>query len=149
MFALEPIKNSEIVVIWGGTLFTRSQIRAGKAKPHGISEIGEGLYLASLPHEPNSPDDFMNHSCDPNVGMADEVTLVARRDIVAGEELTADYAMWSTDPDWVLHTPCNCGSPLCRKKITGNDWKLDELQSRYDGHFSPFINTRVGKCKER
>ena len=85
----------------------------------------------------------MNHSCDPNVWMNDEVTLVAMRDITAGEELTADYAMWSTDPSWTLPTPCGCGSRPCRRTVTGSDWKLKDLQERYRRHFSPYINDRI------
>jgi len=37
---------------------------------------------------------FINHSCEPNVGFAGNVVLVAMRDIEAGEELTTDYAMF-------------------------------------------------------
>jgi len=84
MFAREPIKKGDVVVIWGGTLMTEEDIKAGKARRHSIAAIDEGLYLAGLPNEGDSPDDFMNHSCDPNVWMKDEVTLVARRDTQAG-----------------------------------------------------------------
>ena len=148
-FTLQAITEGETVFIWGGTVFTQAEIRTGKARKHSVAEIGEGLYLASPLDEPESSDDFMNHSCDPNIWMQDEVTLVARRDIESGEELTADYAMWSTDPDWVLHKPCDCGSPLCRKRITGNDWKLEALQGRHRDHFSPYINERIRNWKRR
>lgn len=40
---------------------------------------------------------FINHSCDPNVWMLDEVTLAARRKVQQGDELTGDYAMWEAD----------------------------------------------------
>ncbi len=143
MFARRAIDKGERVVIWGGTVFTEEEIREGKARKHSVAEIGEGLYLAAGRGEPESPDNFMNHSCEPNVWMDDEVTLVAMRDITAGEELTADYAMWSTDPNWTLPNSCGCGSRLCRRTVTGNDWKLRDLQERYRRHFSPFINDRI------
>lgn len=143
MFAREPIKKGEVVVIWGGTLMTEQDIRAGKARKHSITAIDEGLYLADWADEDDSPDNFMNHSCNPNTWMKDEVTLVARRNIKAGEELTADYAMWESDESWVLHQECRCGSKLCRKIITGKDWRLEELEERYKNHFSPFINKRI------
>lgn len=38
----------------------------------------------------------LNHACDSNLWMADEVTLIARRHIVSGEELTVDYALFTT-----------------------------------------------------
>ncbi len=80
--------------------------------------------------------------------MKDEVTLIARRDIQAGEELTADYAMWESGEDWVMHQECFCGSEHCRKVITGKDWRLKELQERYANHFSPFINERISRLRK-
>ncbi len=85
----------------------------------------------------------MNHSCDSNLWMRDEVTVVARRAIAAEEELTIDYALQSGLPVDVLGESCRCGSPVCRGVITGNDWQLKELQERYRGHFSPFLNERI------
>ncbi len=147
MFAREAIEEGVVVVIWGGIVFTGADIRERRAREHSVAAIGEGLYLGAALDEAESPDDFMNHSCHPNIWMQDEVTLVARRDIEAGEELTADYAMWSTDPEWVMHRQCNCGSSLCRKSVTGNDWMLEELQRRYRGRFSPYINERIERLQ--
>jgi len=147
MFTHKSIKAGEVVVVWGGLVFTELEKIVGKAKPHTIAAIDEGLYLAAPLDDSDSPDDFMNHSCDPNIWMDDEVTLVARRDITAGEELTADYAMWEADLNWILHKPCNCGTALCRQSITGRDWELEDLQRRYGDHFSPFINKRIEKSK--
>jgi hypothetical protein len=52
-----------------------------------------------------------------------------------------DYALFTAQPGWAMH--CRCGSPLCRHRVTGNDWKLAGLRERYRGHFSPFINDRI------
>jgi hypothetical protein len=35
---------------------------------------------------------------------------------------------------------CHCGSARCRGKVSGEDWKLPELQQRYGNYFS--INFR-------
>jgi uncharacterized protein len=75
--------------------------------------------------------------------MKDEATLMARRNIETAEEITADYMMWEADEEFVAAWRCNCGSPLCRGKVTGRDWKVVELQERYKGHFSPFLNERI------
>ena len=77
--------------------------------------------------------------------MTDEVTLVARTDIAAGEELTVDYALFTTGPVTWIDGPCRCGSPHCRTVPRGGDWMLAEVQHRYRGHFSPFINERIAK----
>lgn len=89
------------------------------------------------------PADFMNHSCDPNVWMQDEVTLVARRDISPGEELTIDYALFEADENWARRWECRCGTELCRSVYTGRDWQRQDLRESYQGHFSPFINERI------
>lgn len=141
MFACEPIRRGEVVVIWGGEVFSESDLKADKARDRSVVPIGEGLYLGDGYDVPESLDEYMNHHCDSNVWMQDEVTLVAKRDIAQGEELTIDYAMWETDPAWQME--CNCGSPVCRQSITGNDWQLLEVQMRYKGHFSPYVAARI------
>jgi uncharacterized protein len=147
-FARLPIHAGEVVMVWGGTVFTEADVRAGKARPNSGSAIDEGLYLGDAADAPDSSDYYINHSCDPNLWMLDEITLAARRDIARGEELTADYALWETDPAWMLQ-PCLCGSTLCRHRITGSDWKLPELQACYHDHFIPIINRRIEKLRPR
>jgi SET domain-containing protein len=54
-----------------------------------------------------------NHSCDPSaeaVRDGDRVALVARRDLVAGEEITFDYGFGLAD---ALANPCRCGAAGC------------------------------------
>lgn len=147
LFAAAPLKAGEVVMIWGGQLFTEAEIAAGKAARGSYSVIAAGLYLGTAVEEGKHPDDFMNHACDPNVWLDDAVTLVARRDMAAGEELTANYALWEADESWVARWTCQCGSPLCRRVITGQDWRLPELQVGYGQHFSPFINERIRRLR--
>lgn len=142
MFATSRIRQGEVVIVWGGILMSEEEVRTSKVRPGSVAAIGEGLYLVDLQDE-EDPADFMNHSCDPNVWMEDEVTLVARRDITAGEELTIDYAMFEVDEDWVGGWECRCGTQLCRGVYTGRDWRRKGLQGRYPDHFAPFINKRI------
>jgi len=69
-----------------------------------------------------------------------QITFVAMRDIAAGAELTIDYAMIDGDP--AEHMVCTCGAKECRHIITGNDWRLQELQQRYAGYFSRYLHER-------
>lgn len=140
MYASRPIREGEVVVRIGGTVMTEEEFRAYSAtvSRYNAVQIGEGTHLVDVPTSPGG----MNHSCDANLWMRDEVTVVARRDIAAGEELTQDYALYTTSPTWVMK-PCRCGSSLCRQVITGNDWLRPDVQERYQGHFSPFINERI------
>ena len=77
------------------------------------------------------------------------MTLVARRNIAVGEELTIDYAMSEGDEAWGPPWECLCGSKLCRGRFTGKDWRLHALQERYRDHFSPFINVRIQRMQAR
>jgi SET domain-containing protein len=148
LFALQPIRAGEAVIVWGGVLFTKAEIKAGKALQNSFAEIGEDLYMGDRLDQEMTPDGFMNHSCDPNLWFQDEVTLVARRDIKRGEELTADYAMWCGDPEWTAVERCACGSALCRGAVTGDDWRRRDLRERYLGRFSPYLNRRIARLRE-
>lgn len=112
-------------------------------------QIGEDLHLVEVPEITQRREGgSLNHSCDSNLWMEDEVTLVARRDIEAGEELTVDYALFTVQPDWKLEMPCRCGLVVCRHLITGNDWQLPDVQMRYYPLFSPFINARIERLRK-
>lgn len=80
------------------------------------------------------PEHLMNHSCDPNVWWLDDQTMVARRDIQPGEEVTYDYAM--TEVHVPLDMVCGCGSPMCRGRVTNRDHLDPAWQARY-GHHLP------------
>jgi len=139
LFATDPIEAGETLMIWGGTLYTRAQLDAGEVPPCSFSFIDDDVLMAA---PEDGLDYFVNHSCDPTAWMQDEVTVVARRDIAAGEEITGDYAVWEAGANYVLE-PCNCGTNLCRGRITGEDWRRPELQQRYSGHFLPYIERRI------
>jgi hypothetical protein len=147
MFAHRTIKKGETISIVGGMVLTDSDFEAFQSShsAYNAVQIDEGLHLVERSEITQSLDGSMNHSCDSNVWMDDEVTLVARRDIEAGEEIAVDYALFTTQSNWILDNPCHCGSPSCRHTITGNDWKLRDVQERYRDHFSPFINNRIKK----
>jgi uncharacterized protein len=146
LFASELIQANEVVMIWGGTLYTRQDlqdIRAGKLKVEEFSYsfIEEDILIAA---PSDGLDYFVNHSCDPNLWMSNDVTVVARRAILPGEEITGDYAVWEAEPNYVL-AACQCGSVQCRKQVSGNDWMLPELQTRYQDHFLPYISRRIAR----
>jgi len=146
-FAKAPITAGEIVVEWGGVVLTKGELYSTAILPDTEIPIGEGVFLATPANETYNRDYYLNHSCDPSLWMANEVTFAARRDIAPGEELTADYAFWQDDEGLIAFWTCGCSSSLCRGRVTGSDWRLPDLQARYRGHFSPFINARIGKLR--
>jgi SET domain len=74
------------------------------------------------------PNHYGNHSCDPNLWWGDAYTLVARRPIAAGEEVTNDHATSTGIASFAMD--CACGPSLCRGVITGEDWRRPELQCK-------------------
>ena len=138
LFANAPIRAGEVVMVWGGTAWTRAQLDAGEVPPCSFSFIDDDLLLAG---PEDGLDYFVNHSCDPSVWMADEVTVVSRRDIDPGEEITGDYALWESDDAYLVES-CTCGAETCRGVVRGTDWQRPELQRRYAGHFLPYIERR-------
>ncbi len=150
MFARAQFQMGETVAIVGGTLMTGAEFAAylTGVERWNAHQIGEDLHLVDLIQTPNVVEGSINHSCDSNLWMGDEVTIIARRAISAGEELTLDYALTTTEPGWALDQPCQCGSPLCCGRITGNDWRLPDVQARYAEHFVPYINERIRHLQE-
>jgi uncharacterized protein len=70
---------------------------------------------------------FLNHSCDPNSFLSSyreyeeagdaigEYTLLALRDIKAGEEVSMDYSWTECDDRWGMS--CSCNASTCRSTI--------------------------------
>jgi len=142
VIAQADIAKDEIVAIKAGNIITRAEIEQATDMAGDMAlQIDDDFYLA-----PRTADEveemsvFINHSCDPNVGFRGQVVYVALRDIRAGEELCHDYAMERSD-DYALD--CHCGSPLCRGKVSGEDWKRPELQHRYGDYFSIYIRNKI------
>jgi uncharacterized protein len=146
LFAREPIATGEIVERWGGIRITDAELQeiAETLPRYNSAAIGEGINLLLALDDPIG---FGNHSCNPNLWMHDAITIETRHDIARDEELTIDYATHTVSAAWQMERECQCGSPLCRHIITGNDWRRPELQERYRGHFSPFIDDRIARLR--
>ena len=145
-FARAPIQCGEVVEIVGGVVMTDEDFRVFQQVTPRFNaiQIDEHLHLVEAPKVTEQcRGGSLNHSCNSNLWMSDEVTLVARRDIAVGEELMVDYALFTAQADWWLDQPCACGARVCRHTITGDDWRLEDVQKRYYPHFSPFLNRRI------
>jgi len=144
VFATLPLHKGEVVSLWGGRIVQRHELDPDMPRfTQRVLQIDEDLYI--LTAEKPEPNDCFNHSCHPNLGFSGQIALVAMRDIAAGEELTFDYAMSDGGP--YDEFECACGSPYCRGRVTGGDWKLPELWGRYEGYFSSYLARRIEKIK--
>jgi hypothetical protein len=142
LFAKTKISAGEIVAVKGGYIFAGRDWRAVEpALGSAEIQVAEDLFIApSMSAERDGGMIYINHSCDPNVAIQGQIVFVAMRDIPAGEELTHD---WATTDDTDHRMECRCGSPDCRKVITGKDWMKPELQLKYAGCFCWFIQRKM------
>ena len=147
LFAIKNIKKSEIVSIKSGHVVdTKTLKRLSKITGNSELQIEDGFFLAPLTKkEKENTMMYLNHSCEPNVGIKGNIVFVAMRGIKAGEELTMDYAIFDAANRYKMS--CNCQTKLCRKNINGFDWKKLILQKRYHGYFSTFIQQKIDRVK--
>ncbi|MAS94471.1 MAG: SET domain-containing protein-lysine N-methyltransferase [Verrucomicrobiales bacterium] len=142
LFAVSGIREGEVVAVKGGYILGGEEW-AGLEKELGPAEIqiADDLYIApTRMEERDGAMLYSNHSCDPNIGIQGQIVFVAMRDIAAGEELTHD---WATTDNEDYSMSCNCGSPHCRGTVTGQDWRMPELQVRYAGWFAWHIQRAI------
>lgn len=145
VFALGALKQGELIAVFGGAVCDWEALLALPEEARSLSlQVEDELFLVP---ETIGDGDFVNHSCDPNAGLSGQICLVAMRDIQSGEEIRFDYAMCDSLP--YDEFDCDCGAAHCRGRVTGDDWKLKELQQRYAGYFSPYLQRRMEKRSPR
>jgi uncharacterized protein len=149
LFAIADITKNEIVAVKGGHIVDRKTLREKITPRFGPVEIQieDDLFIAPVTEDERELSMlYLNHSCDPNLGVCGEITFVAMRDIRAGEELTHDWAM-TDDDDYSVE--CNCGALNCRQILTGKDWQRPDLQKRYAGYFSAYLAPKIALLEVR
>ena len=139
-FAVNPIPMGTIVATFGGTIVNRITFETYPLEQRSRSiQIEVDQFV--LGPESREPGDSINHSCSPNCQLRNATQLIAMSNIAIGEELTYDYA--TSDASDYDEFECACGTDNCRVRITGNDWKLSDLQTRYRQMFSPYVQRKI------
>ena len=156
VFAKKDIKKDEILFVISGYVITVEDDNKTNDKFVIDYEIDLSEDFSIGPLKPSDmelmPQHYINHSCNPNAGINGQVFIVAMRNISRGEEIVYDYAMvTSRNERSNLHfkMKCFCGSKNCRKIIKEDDWKIPELQERYDGYFQWAIQEKINKLKSK
>lgn len=140
------IRRGEILSLFGGYVMTTQEFRRLPEDLQKIAyQIADDLLFGPIERKGMTISEYYNHSCNPNAGFKDSITLIAMRTIRPGEEVTFDYCMCMSSP--LLKLDCACGDTQCRKVIRGNDWKKPELQARYTGYFVPYLQGKVARLK--
>lgn len=148
LFAKRHMSKGEVVAVKGGYVMTKKEWAAvapsiGPAEVH----ITDDLVIApSCKDEYESGMMHLNHSCEPNVGIEGQIVFVTMREVHPDEELLLDYAMMD---DFDGEMVCSCGAASCRKLITGRDWRRPDLQQKYRGYFSAYLQRRFAPAGSR
>jgi len=138
MFATSPIAKGEVVAVYGGIIVPKTDIELHREKLGAIRgiQISEDFFMCATEKKGG----LFNHSCEPNLGYKNTIFIVAMSDIISGEELVFDYGM--SESNFKPYT-CTCGSQVCRKTITSNDWKDKELQNKHGEYFASYLKDRI------
>jgi uncharacterized protein len=107
IFAKRTYRAGELIVRVTGTRILDTDRRLS----HRGVQIGPHTFI-----EPKRYSSiwFLNHSCKPSAYM-DNDQLIARCTILSGEQITADYSLFTDFATWEMD--CACGAARCRKLI--------------------------------
>jgi hypothetical protein len=132
LIATALIKKDEVIAVFDGNIY-----EAEKATDLPKDVVNHVIQINK--HKWKDSRGFarlINQSCEPNVGYRGVDTLVAMRDIEAGEKLTLDYEM-SERSDWRME--CLCGTSRCRKSIGTYENMPQEVRRKYNGYISEWL----------
>lgn len=134
--ARRDIQADEIVFVVSGPI-TNSRTRTS-------FQLNETQHI-----EPTLFGAYLNHSCDPNVGIrtgksGDVLEIVARRTIRKDEDIAIDYAMFEYETGPMSKITCQCGAADCRSFIGGYKYLPQRLREAYRTMTTDYLNS-LGK----
>lgn len=142
LVALDLIRRGSTVILFGGTMMSWDEVCSLPPDLIDIPfQVADDVFYGVARREDLGVGEMINHSCNPNVGFVSEIRLVALRDILPGEDVTMDYGTCTTHESYYL--VCKCGQQCCRGVITGNDWRLRDLQFALRDYFQPYIQEKI------
>src|SRR3989344_8318686 len=98
VFAKKDFKRGDVVFIFKGRIYSKvnKNTEDTYANPNSIG-FGKNKWI-----DPLGEFQFINHSCNPNMGIKGRVTFVSLRNIKKREELTFDYSIIDEDTLWKM-----------------------------------------------
>ena len=124
LYATQQIDPCQRILTFQGPRLTYARV-ARLANPDYALQIGANSYIFCMGNGR-----YVNHSCEPNAGIKNNVDLVAITRIGVDDEITMDY---STTMDRLSECDfeCTCGTASCRKTVTGFATLPADLRERY------------------
>ncbi|MCP3671576.1 MAG: SET domain-containing protein-lysine N-methyltransferase [Gammaproteobacteria bacterium] len=137
LFATQPIRKGALIWELDEPTFTWKEIETWtqeRLRDFRWYGFQCGIDRYSLPEGMSRE---MNHSCDPNTWSKGSDILIARHDILTGEEITYDYSTFEVDIPF--ESECHCGSPCCRGTISNRDYLDPGWQKQYGSNLPPHV----------
>jgi SET domain-containing protein len=127
LFAAQDIKQGTRILPYVGEKISKAEgAKRAAAGNEYIFELNERYDIDG--QDRGNTARYINHSCDPNCVVdltMHSIWIVARRDIIEGEELTYNYGYDIKDHEY---HPCNCGATNCYGYILDQQyWGLLQL----------------------
>jgi uncharacterized protein len=141
VFTTAPVAKGDLLIVFGGRVLTSAQTNLMPPDLDMLIQIEDDLFFIPINLESLGIGERINHSCRPNAGFSGQMSVVAMRNIEAGEEICIDYATCDARPEAGFE--CECGHSTCRGSITGNDWLIPTLQNSLFEYFQPFLKRRI------
>lgn len=139
LFAKRNFKRDELVFIVSGKVISY----------HTDYTIPIDHELMIEPRQPWSFSAYLNHSCDPNLGIRGRTHLVALRKIKKGEEVRTNYAFLGYEYGQEktidgkkkknIDLRCNCGSANCRGFLGSYKYLEPRLRQKYKKYISDYL----------
>lgn len=124
LFAKRDIRKGEVIFKFTGKLIDFNQTVNRQDNFGDPLQIGKNLYINL-----EEPMRFINHSCNPNTGIKNDIILIALENIRQGEELYFDYSTTMDEEHWIMQ--CKCGNTNCRKIIKDFKYLSYQVQQKY------------------
>jgi SET domain-containing protein len=129
VFATQAITKGSLVLKLTGPQISLQEVYLKGEHQCNPLQIADEMYIDLEP-----PGLLINHHCNPNCGILNDDTIIALRDIEAGEEIFYDYSTTISDDfeedGSEFFMPCDCEDIQCRNKI--GDFKyLSESKQQY------------------
>ena len=139
LFAKRPFKKGEIVFVVSGRV-------VNYATDYTIP-IDHDLKVE--PRIPGNEAQFLNHSCEPNIGINHRTLLVAMRDIAEGEEVVTNYAFLGYEyghektidgsEKKVFDMTCRCGAKKCTGVLQCYKYMTPDDRATYKEYVSDYL----------
>lgn len=137
VFAAENVKKGETVFILRGKKTVLTTEKSIMSTPNMVG-LEKDTWI-----DPEPPIDYLNHSCDPNLGMRGRFLFVALKNIKKGTELNFDYSI-SEDSMWEMK--CSCGAKNCRGIVRGIKFLPESVYKKYIPYVPKYFQKVYQKC---